>query len=94
MTAGAPEVAEQLFLVEAPDTGDALLRVLGCFALQQARLVETRAVADGTRVSMRIIARGLTPARVEQLQRRISELPLAATVSVGWRSRPAASSRA
>jgi len=86
MIAASQEVDEQLFLVEAPDTGDALLRVLGCFAVQQARLVETRAVVDGARLSMRIVAQGLTPGRVEQLRRRISELPLAATVSVGWRS--------
>ena len=79
---------QQLFIVEAPDTGDALLRVLGCFAVQQARLVDTRAVVDGARLSMRIVAQGLSPGRVEQLRRRISELPLSATVSVGWRSGP------
>jgi hypothetical protein len=81
---------QQLFLVETSDTGDALLRVLGCFAVQQARLVETRAVVDGARLSMRIVAQGLTSHRVELLRRRISELPLAATVSVGWRNNSAA----
>jgi hypothetical protein len=81
---------QQLFIVETSDSGDALLRVLGCFAVQQARLVETRAMVDGERLSMRIIAQGLTPNRVELLRRRISELPLAASVSVGWRSKPAA----
>ena len=77
---------EQLFIVDAPDRDDALMRVLGCFAVQQARLVETRAVVHGARLSMRIVAQGLSPRRVELLRRRISELPLAATVSVGWRS--------
>ena len=92
MTGSPAEAAldQQLFLVETPDTGDALLRVLGCFAVQQARLVETLAVVDGARLSMRIVAQGLTPNRVELLRRRISELPLAATVSVGWRGAPAA----
>jgi len=80
---------QQLFIVETSDTGDALLRVLGCFAVQQARLVETRAMVDGARLSMRIVTKGLAPHRVELLRRRISELPLAATVSVGWRSGPA-----
>ena len=80
---------EQLFIVDAPDSDDALMRVLGCFAVQQARLVETRAVVDGARLSMRIVAQGLSASRVDQLRRRISELPLAPTVSVGWRSKPA-----
>ena len=91
MTAPGAEAGldEQLFIVDAPDSDDALMRVLGCFAVQQARLVDTRAVVDGARLSMRIVAQGLSPGRVELLRRRISELPLSATVSVGWRSRPA-----
>jgi hypothetical protein len=35
---------------------------------------------------MRIVVQGLSPARVDQLRRRIGELPLAASVSVGWRA--------
>lgn len=88
--AAEAKLDEQLFIVDAPDSDDALMRVLGCFAVQQARLVDTRAVVDGARLSMRIVAQGLSAARVDQLRRRISELPLAATVSVGWRSKPAA----
>ena len=88
--AAEAKLDEQLFIVEAPNSDDALMRVLGCFAVQQARLVDTRAVVDGARLSMHIVAQGLSPRRVELLRRRISELPLAATVSVGWRSRPVA----
>jgi hypothetical protein len=76
---------QHLFILESRNDDDALLRVLGCFAVQQARLVETRAVADGPMLSMRIVARGLSPSRAELLRRRLCELPLAAQVSVGWR---------
>ena len=38
---GSAPADQQLFLVEARNGGDALLRVLGCFAVQQAELVET-----------------------------------------------------
>lgn len=88
--AAEAKLDEQLFIVDAPDSDDALMRVLGCFAVQQARLVDTRAIVDGARLSMRIVAQGLSANRVELLRRRISELPLAATVSVGWRNGPAA----
>ncbi len=88
--AAEAKLDEQLFIVDAPNSDDALMRVLGCFAVQQARLVDTRAIVDGARLSMRIVAQGLSANRVELLRRRISELPLAATVSVGWRNGPAA----
>jgi len=77
---------QQLFLVEARNGADALLRVLGCFAVQQAELVETHSQIEGERLSMRIVVQGLSPSRVDQLRRRIGELPLAASVSVGWRA--------
>lgn len=79
---------QQLFLVEARNGADALLRVLGCFAVQQADVVETGSRVEGERLSMRIVVRGLNPSRVDLLRKRISELPLAASVSVGWRQGP------
>jgi hypothetical protein len=79
------EAGQHLFILEARNDDDALLRVLGCFAVQQARLVEARAVADGPLLSMRIIAQGLSASRAERLRQRLCELPLAAQVSVGWR---------
>lgn len=85
MTGALAEAGEHLFILEARNDDDALLRVLGCFAVQQARLVDTRAVANGPRLSMRIIAQGLSPNRAERLRRRLCELPLSAQVSVGWR---------
>ena len=60
--------------------------MLGCFAVQQAELVETHSQIDGERLSMRIVVQGLSPSRVDKLRLRIAELPLAASVSVGWRA--------
>ena len=84
MTGFAAEAGQHLFILETRNEDDALLRVLGCFAVQQARLLETRAVADGAMLSMRIVARGLSPNRAELLRHRLCELPLSAQVSVGW----------
>jgi hypothetical protein len=89
VTGSPAEAGQHLFILEARNDDDALLRVLGCFAVQQARLVETRAVADGPLLSMRIIAQGLSANRAERLRRRLCELPLAARVSVGWRGEAA-----
>jgi hypothetical protein len=85
----AAHADQQLFLVEAHNGADTLLRVLGCFAVQQAELVETHSQIEGERLSMRIVVQGLSPSRVDQLRRRIGELPMAASVSVGWRPRAA-----
>jgi len=84
VTGALAEAGQHLFILEARNDDDALLRVLGCFAVQQARLVETRAVAEGPMLSMRIIAQGLSAGRAERLRQRLCELPLAAQVSVGW----------
>jgi hypothetical protein len=89
VTEALAEAGQHLFILEARNDGDALLRVLGCFAVQQARVVETRAVADGPRLSMRIIAHGLSKSRAERLRLRLCELPLAAQVSLGWRGETA-----
>ena len=85
MTEFLAEAGQHLFILETRNDSDALLRVLGCFAVQQAELIETRAVALGPMLSMRIIAQGLSPSRAESLRRRLCELPLATSVSVGWR---------
>ena len=92
MTASQAEFGQHIFILEARNDTDALLRVLGCFAVQQAQLVETRAVAEGARLSMRVVTEGLSPGRAESLRLRLGELPLAATVSVGWREEAAARS--
>jgi hypothetical protein len=74
-----------LFLVEGLDAIDALLRVLGPFAVQSGRLAEVSfSVADG-RIAVRLEVEGLSQDRAEHLHRRLGQLPLVTSVSLGWR---------
>lgn len=75
-----------LFLIEGLDTADTLLRVLGPFAVQQARVQAVDfTVADG-RFALRLEAEGLGPDRAHHLCRRLATLPLVTSVSIGWRN--------
>jgi hypothetical protein len=74
-----------LFLIECPDAADALVRLLGPFAVQQARLVTVAAsIADG-RLVARIEVEGMSPDRAQNLSLRLKQLPAVTGVSLGWR---------
>lgn len=77
----------RLFLIESAAAGDALLRILEPFALQQATLsaVAYDAAAPGV-ATIRVEAEGLTDERAETLRRRLQKLPVVASVALGWRS--------
>ncbi len=79
--------ARRLFLIESVAAGDALLRILEPFALQQAMLssVAYDAAAVGV-ATIRVEAEGLTDERAETLRRRLQKLPLVASVALGWQS--------
>jgi hypothetical protein len=74
-----------LFLIECPDDPDALVRLLGLFAVQQARLLTVAANAAAGRLAARIEVEGLSQDRAHHLCLRLRALPLATTVSLGWR---------
>lgn len=75
-----------LFLIEGLDAADALLRVLGPFAVQSGRLAEVSfSVVEG-RITVRLEVEGLNPDRAEHLRRRLGQLPLVTGVSLGWRT--------
>jgi len=75
-----------LFLIEGLDAIDTLMRVLGPFAVQQARLQAVLfTVADG-RFALRLEAEGLSADRAHHLRRRLAVLPLVTGVSLGWRN--------
>lgn len=74
-----------LYLIECPDAADALVRVLGLFAVQQARLTTLAAHAADGRLAARIEVEGLTPDRAQHLCLRLKQLPLVTSVSLGWR---------
>jgi hypothetical protein len=74
-----------LFVVEGLDAADALVRVLGVVAVQQARLAGAAFdVVDGRMVA-RMEVEGLTQNRAEHLRYRLMQLPLVTGVSLGWR---------
>ncbi len=75
-----------LFLIEGLDAMDALLRVLGPFAVQSGRLAEVSFSAAEGRITARLEVEGLSPDRAEHLRRRLGQLPLVTGVSLGWRS--------
>jgi hypothetical protein len=75
-----------LFIIEGSDTVDALLRVLGPFAVQSARLAEVRFNVAAGRFAARVEVEGLSEDRAEHLRRRLGQLPLVAGVSLGWRA--------
>lgn len=85
-SAGTDETrSRRLFLIEGLDADDALLRVLGVFAVQQARVQAVAfTVADG-RFALRLEAEGLAEQRTRHLRVRLETLPQVASVSMGWR---------
>jgi len=82
MSAEAPR---RLFLIEASAAGDALLRILEPFALQQADLAAVTCDAAAGGVRVRVEADGLTDDRAETLRRKLARLPVVTSVGMGWR---------
>jgi hypothetical protein len=82
MSAVAPR---RLFLIEASAAGDALLRILEPFALQQAALAAVTCDAAAGGVRVRVEADGLTDDRAETLRRKLARLPVVTSVGMGWR---------
>jgi hypothetical protein len=75
-----------LFLIEGREATDALMRVLGPFAVQSAGLTRvTFGMAEG-RFAARIEVEGLSQDRADYLSRRLTQIPLIASVSFGWRN--------
>ena len=75
-----------LFLIECPEAADALIRLLGPFAVQQARLTAVVVSVAGGRLVARLEVEGLSQDRAQYLCLRLKQLPLTASVSLGWRA--------
>jgi hypothetical protein len=84
-TAVVVAAGRHVFLVEGLDAVDALLRVLGPFAVQSARLAEVRFEVENGRIAVRVEAEGLSQDRADCLRRRLQQLPVVTAVSLGWR---------
>ncbi len=81
-----PAPPRRLFLIESAPAGDALIRILEPFALQQASLAAVALDATGGAVRVRVEADGLTDTRAETLRQRLTKLPLVTSVALGWRA--------
>ena len=71
-----------LFRIEGIDAGDALLRVLGVVAVQQARVIALDFDCADRRFQVRLETRGLESRRAEHLRHRLAQLPIIEDVSV------------
>lgn len=74
------------FFVEAEACADALLRILGPFAVQGASVHEMEAGERAGRLSVRLEVAGLTLARAEHLAERLRGLAMVRGVALGWRA--------
>ena len=75
----------RLYLIEGADVVDALVRVLGLFAIQQVRLSNVEFAADKGRMTLKLEAQGLDVDRADYLRRKLQLLPLVTSVATGWR---------
>ena len=71
-----------LFRVEGIDARDALLRVLGIVAVQQAQVTALDFDRSGRRFQVRLEVQGLGARRAEHLRHRLAQLPIVDDVSV------------
>jgi hypothetical protein len=76
--------ARRLFLVEAADETDTLLRLLGVFALRQARLTKLEVVQAPSGLSIRLETVAMTEAGAGQLASTLAALPAVHRVGQGW----------
>lgn len=79
--------ARRLFLIEAVDEIDTLLRLLGPLAVRRIRVLELRidAAADGV-LAVRLETEALDDGRARQLADKLATLPIVHRVGIGWRS--------
>ncbi|MDR3507725.1 MAG: hypothetical protein P4L64_07505 [Caulobacteraceae bacterium] len=78
---------QRTFLIEIQDEAEAVLRVLGAFALGGARLtgLDLRPQADNG-LRLQVTAANLDEPRSASIAQRLGALPIVRAVSFGWRS--------
>ena len=87
MTPGA-DGGRRLFLIEMEGGADALLRVLGPFAVQGATVTGLDLRTSPGGVELRIEAGGLGEQPALQLGAKLRGLPVVRTVGLGWLAGP------
>jgi hypothetical protein len=76
--------ARRLFLVEAADEIDTLLRLLNIFAVRQVRVLKLEVVAAGAGLSIRLETDAMEERRAGQLAAKLGTLPIVRSVAIGW----------
>lgn len=74
------------FLIEALPQADILLRVLGPFAVQGARVLVMESEQRAERTSIRIEVGGMDAGTAAHLVDRLRGIPAVRAVGVGWRA--------
>ncbi len=82
------DAGRYLLLIEGVDPGDALLRVLGLIAVQQARVTALTFDRRGHGFRAKLEVENLGVQRAEHLSRRLAQLPVVESVSFGWSGGP------
>lgn len=89
MADGCSRLAAEIrhtFLVQAHAEIDILVRVLGPFTVQGARIVGADLTERGGQVAIRIEVMGMGMGRAEHLTARLRALPAVLAVGLGWRT--------
>jgi hypothetical protein len=77
---------EQIFLIDFIDAPDAVVRLLGPFAVQGCRLLDLGLEPRSAGARLRVHASAMDPSKADQLRHRLAALPLVQAVTVGWRT--------
>jgi hypothetical protein len=80
------EAPLRTFLIEARAEGDVLLRVLGPFAVQGARIRAMEASEGAGGLHIRIETAGIGANLAEHVVGRLRAMPAVTTVGLGWRA--------
>ncbi len=85
---GKPGDRQRLFLIETGREGDALIRILGPFAAQSARITDIRLDSQDARQTILIEASGVSDERADLIARQLEALISVRSIGLGWRSMP------
>lgn len=76
------------FVVDVHEQPDTLIRVLGPFAVQEARITSIRLDPGPAGLSIAIEASGVSDDRAQLIARRLDGLAAVRRVGLGWRGAP------
>jgi hypothetical protein len=84
MTTVSRRPARSLFLVEASDEIDTLLRLLNLFAVRQVRVLKLEVAPSAAGLAIRLETDPMDASRAAQLADKLATLPIVRSVGTGW----------